>query len=944
MLFLYSGAVRTAPLCGAPTFDSSVEATLFLWQDCDTQTWQTRVSAGGGKATYAGSVSSDEAFTSVSGFSVESSDTLDWMSDPGQIDFRLTVYKSSLDGFSFDLPAGAGGCFTLDAPSGASVLVGPSRVPVVPPFRMDTLESCDNGVSPDGAPSYNPAIEAGLFLWRDASHEWHLRSTAGGARTTYSGLLDADSGFINTTLVSIESTDTVDLSDPSRIAFTLKVYNKYQDGIDFTYAAGDDVCLNLNSTPATVLVGADKTPVTTPFSLSDFSSCGTSPPPPPPPPGGKPNFVVFLTDDQHPESMWAMPIVREKLGSRGVTFTNAYVFNSKCCPARVSLLSGGYYGFNTGVLMNPTKEDEDNGGVEIFNDRDTLGTNLQAAGYKTAFVGKYLNFYPSHAPSLTYIPPGWTRFVGNKITATQPDWSHFSFVEGSSTANRPGKGSIVNANGKYLTYYHRDAVLDFLDTVGDKPFVAIFSTNAPHADAVPAPGDQNLFSNYVYTGRGYGETDLSDKPVWVANPARWTSVKKPNNKFMRDQLRSLQAVDRAVGAIVDKVERLGKLDNTIFIFTSDNGMLWGEHGLFFVKANPYNEAIGVPFIIVKPGVAPRTDDSLIYADIDIGATLYHLAGINENVDGRSLVPLLDRPSATWRTEMINQSWGYRTGPSGGWSVLRNERWKYIKHISGEQELYDMVNDPYELESKHASPARQTLLNTMRTRLESLEGLQITTVNIAAGKVGVPYSFRMKAWGGKKPYAWNVLNQSSTGDVVTACAEGRKLVPPIRLDLLSSCSNGAPPYDPAVDKGMFLWPEGGGKWKLRATAGGTSARYHANIETTPAFTNVQPVSLELSGDDELDTSLPNRIHMDLHINGEGFDGIDFATPSRAFLRFVFTDDLPNGLALNPETGLISGIPTKAGTYNLKIMVQGSSMATHVGRLQQFIVPLKLVINR
>jgi hypothetical protein len=167
--------------------------------------------------------------------------------------------------------------------------------------------------------------------------------------------------------------------------------------------------------------------------------------------------------------------------------------------------------------------------------------------------------------------------------------------------------------------------------------------------------------------------------------------------------------------------------------------------------------------------------------------------------------------------MINQGWGYRTGPDGGWSVLRNENWKYIKHISGEQELYDMINDPYELESKHASPDHQTLISNMRSRLESLEGVQITTVWMNAGRLGVPYSFQMQAWGGQKPYQWSVVEQDST------------------------------------------------------------------------------------------------------------------------------DTLPNGLNLDPETGLISGVPTEDGIYNLKIMVQGSSTATHLGRLQRFIMPLTLVIN-
>ena len=113
----------------------------------------------------------------------------------------------------------------------------------------------------------------------------------------------------------------------------------------------------------------------------------------------KPNFVVFLTDDQRFDTIWAMENVQENLKQRGVTFSNAFVQTPLCCPSRASFLSGGFYTRNTNVLNNNLP----NGGVEMFEDAETIGTLLQKEGYNTALIGKYLNNYEDY--SLPYVPP-----------------------------------------------------------------------------------------------------------------------------------------------------------------------------------------------------------------------------------------------------------------------------------------------------------------------------------------------------------------------------------------------------------------------------------------------------------------------------------------------------------------------------------------------------------
>jgi arylsulfatase A-like enzyme len=223
------------------------------------------------------------------------------------------------------------------------------------------------------------------------------------------------------------------------------------------------------------------------------------------------NLVVFLTDDQRFDSLWAMPIVQNRLGSRGVTFTKAVVTTPICCPFRASFLSGGYLAQNTGVLHNQPPL----GGFQLFYDRETLPVLLQRdAGYRTFLVGKYLNEYGPATmsdPNNPYIPPGWDRFLG---------WAGGSYFNGliysGSTGDQPGTGTPRPRGGSsYETDVYADHTIDFLDDFpGVRRFIS-FATFVPHYPSTPAPVDATLFPTFVYRGRAYGETDLSDKPYYV---------------------------------------------------------------------------------------------------------------------------------------------------------------------------------------------------------------------------------------------------------------------------------------------------------------------------------------------------------------------------------------------------------------------------------------------
>ncbi len=477
------------------------------------------------------------------------------------------------------------------------------------------------------------------------------------------------------------------------------------------------------------------------------------------------NVLVVMTDDQRFDTIGQMPNV-QNLAARGVTFSNAYAPTPLCGPARASMYSGGFLAKNTGVLENAAP----NGGATMFDDSMNFGRVMQTAGYQTFYVGKWIN---DHWRLGAYVPPGWNRFVGRRSDVKNADWSNgIDYVIGKSTGDSTN-GTVYTLAGQYLAYYERDQVLGFLgQTTPDKPFFVFWSAAAPHLAATPAPGDEALFGDYLYRGRGYAEADLADKPDWVRR-RKATSI---DDESVRDQLRSLQAVDRGLGAVIDKLREIGQLDKTVIVFTSDNGFQWGEHSYLWGKKYPYEESVRVPLIISMPGISPRTEPKLVAASLDLAPTLYQLAAVVRRSDGRGLLPLLRNPAQTWRQELFFEQYGTDNEGASVWSAVRRGKWKYIRHWTGEEELYNLEVDPFELKSRHAELGLATLMGSLAARTTQLLGLAILPVEaIPNGRVFIPYVYEFKTWGGVRPFVWKVesgkLPRGLTLNSATGSVEG-----------------------------------------------------------------------------------------------------------------------------------------------------------------------------
>lgn len=589
-----------------------------------------------------------------------------------------------------------------------------------------------------GVPALDPSTEAGLFLWEEncgnSVRSFNVRALQGGMTMTrtYEGRVDSDQAFSSMNGVSLESNDLLELLNGNlQIHYRMSVSSPYKDGFGFSVSSTANVCFGVDLPAGTLVrVGPNKTPVAVPFCPRSTSE--------------RLNIVVILSDDQRWDTLSTMPSV-QALASEGISFSNAFVSYPVCGPARATILSGGFRASNTGIISNNQAIAK----LSDYNDRDTPAVQLQQAGYQTFFTGKYINGYET---MLNYVPPGWTRWVANRQSPNEK-WFNYSVTVGSS-GDQSSTGAKVGPIAQYVTDYHRDQILSFLDGVGNDPFFVFWAAFPPHEVATPALEDENLFPDFLYRERAWGETDLSDKPSWVRNPNRFASSKAPNDEFPRKQLRSLQALDRGVKAIVDKVAEIGAADRTVFFVLSDNGLHWGEHGLSD-KGVAYEESLRVPLVVFGAGIAPGIEDRMVLADLDLGPTIMELAGIaGRPSDGLSLEPLLHGETPTWRNSIFVESWGQvADGPYNTWAALRTDRWKYIQQANGEEELYDLLADPYEEQSLHLNSAFNPIRLDLAGQLNTQKSVALKTYSPKAGTAGIPYSLQLKAWGGSGNYRW-----------------------------------------------------------------------------------------------------------------------------------------------------------------------------------------------
>jgi arylsulfatase A-like enzyme len=417
----------------------------------------------------------------------------------------------------------------------------------------------------------------------------------------------------------------------------------------------------------------------------------------------RPNVVVLMTDDQTLASLSSMPQTNALLAAPGTVFEQATSTFPLCCPSRATALTG-QYSHNHQIVHNVG----DFGGHRKLSHANTLPAWLQASGYRTMHLGRYLNGYEYSDG----VPPGWDEWHG------APHSSAFNYYDWRVNEN----GSLVDYPvkehpGEYLTDYHgrRASELIAQAAPGEQPFYLQVWFVAPHtarprdaddprglATPSPAPRHRDLFAaTPMPRPPSFNEAAVHDKPQIVADsPLLDSTTIAAVEENWRQEQESLLAVDDAVAQIVSTLERTGELANTLIVYTSDNGYMHGEQRARAGKVWHYEPSSRVPLIVRGPGVPAGLRDPRPVANIDVVPTIVDAADAQAQrvLDGRSLFDLMADPGVWWGRDILLEN-GRGANSVPPYRAIRTGRFVYVQHLStGEYELYDLERDPYQLDN------------------------------------------------------------------------------------------------------------------------------------------------------------------------------------------------------------------------------------------------------
>lgn len=420
----------------------------------------------------------------------------------------------------------------------------------------------------------------------------------------------------------------------------------------------------------------------------------------------------------HGASVRSHPPNIDRVAHEGTRFRNAFCTTPLCSPVRACLLTGQYTRHH-GILDNTNRSRQS-------HQLKTFPRVLQKAGYETAYVGKW--------------------HMGNDDTA-RPGFDYWVSMKGQGTSFDP----VLNENGnRYQATGHTTDVLNakalaFVQRKRDGPFCLYIAHKALHPELVqyddgsisdpkaakfmPAERHKNLYAEAAVPRRLNVTDSLEGKPALnrkIKGLPPLSRATGTSDETVRDRLRMLAEVDEGVGQLFSALEDTGKLDETVFVFMSDHGYWYGEHGLSVERRLAYEEAIRIPLLVryrslVKAG---STIDQFALS-IDLAPTLLELAGVQaeHEMDGRSLVPLLkgEHPK-NWRKSFLIE---YNTDTvfprvfKMGYRAVRTERHKYIHYLEleGMNELYDLKNDPYEMNNLIDDPSSKDALQRLKTHLD-----------------------------------------------------------------------------------------------------------------------------------------------------------------------------------------------------------------------------------
>lgn len=446
----------------------------------------------------------------------------------------------------------------------------------------------------------------------------------------------------------------------------------------------------------------------------------------------RPNILFVMSDDHaaHAISAYSDKLIQtpnlDRLAKEGITFNHVFAANSICTPSRATILTGQYSHIN---------------GVPTFNALDpnkvTVAHRMQKAGYYTSMIGKW---------HLGSDPQGF---------------DHWEIFPGQGEYHNPvlyTKEGSKKYQGEYATeLVTRLAIANLKARPKEKPFFMMMHHKAPHRPWQPnarlgakwrtrtIPEPATLFDTYA------GRADpIREQRQSIARDLTKTDVKEPRpeglagdaltrwnyQRYMQDYLACIESIDESMGEMLAFLEQEGILENTVVIYTSDQGFFLGDHGMYD-KRFMYEESLKMPFLVRwGKGIKPGLTQDAICVNCDFAPTFLALAGeeVPEEMQGVSMVPLFDGSTpAQWRTSMYYRYYhdpgDHRTARHYG---VRTMAHKLIYFDGKDQwECYDLVKDPEELNNIYTQPEAQAVVAELKKELARLQKELKDTENLYA---------------------------------------------------------------------------------------------------------------------------------------------------------------------------------------------------------------------
>jgi arylsulfatase A-like enzyme len=469
----------------------------------------------------------------------------------------------------------------------------------------------------------------------------------------------------------------------------------------------------------------------------------------------RPNVIIILADDHRYDAMGftgAFPGLKtpslDRMAQKGCHVEKACVATALCSPSRASILTGQYPHKHT-VVDNQAPVPA---GLTFFPQL------LQKRGYQTGFFGKW--------------------HMGNEDDKPQPGFNQWLSFKGQGVYYNP----TFNINGQQVPHGDSAYVSDLLTNyaldwmgkqAGKKPFFCYLSHKGVHAMFEPAKRHRGMYRDLPFKvpasmfstatekskylelkpqGPGPEEKNAKenrqDMTDWTrAQRYSWHGVDHMYHdqinfyEFYRRYFETLMAVDESVGRVLDFLENKGLAENTVVIYLGDNGFSFGEHGLID-KRHAYEESMRIPMLIYAPKMlAGGNKISQVIQNVDIAPTILEMAGVKTPtyMQGKSFLPLLQGKSIPWRDRAFYEYfWEYDFPQTPTMFALRTERYKFIYNhgVWDINELYDLQNDPFEINNLIRSSAHQDVAQQMRAEifqwLQQTGGMQIPLRPMAPG--------------------------------------------------------------------------------------------------------------------------------------------------------------------------------------------------------------------